>query len=319
MIKRLSRFLFGTLRGRLILSVAIVHAMMMTLFLADLTVRQRDLLLDRQIDEATALSQTLATSSAGWIAADDIAGLQELVDAQQQYPEILFAIIVDKEGKVMASFDKSKLGQFMLDLPDEAHQTVLSSSPALVDVITPAVVGAYQVGWVRIGIGQKVASEKMREITRNGILYAFTAIIIGSVIAWFMGRQISERLYAVQGTIDAIRSGNQQARSLIGGTDEAAILAREFNSMLDELEERNTDLHVSEERYRSLIQKVQTAIVVHNGQGQILTSNTFAQELLGLSDDQLLGKALIDPDWHFIREDGSVLPVSEYPVSLVLS
>jgi PAS domain-containing protein len=70
---------------------------------------------------------------------------------------------------------------------------------------------------------------------------------------------------------------------------------------------------------RSLIQKVQTAIVLHDGQGRIRNCNLLAEELLGLSTDQLLGKSLADPDWHFLREDGSVMPVAEYPVSLVFS
>jgi len=68
-----------------------------------------------------------------------------------------------------------------------------------------------------------------------------------------------------------------------------------------------------------LIRKIRTAIVLHDAQGRILDSNPLAQELLGLSADQLAGRALIDPDWHFLRADGSVLPVAEYPASLVLS
>jgi len=91
--------------------------------------------------------------------------------------------------------------------------------------------------------------------------------------------------------------------------------------------QRQIDVHLhtlealreSEAKYRSLIRKVQTAIVLHDGQGQILDSNPLAQKLLGLSEDQLLGKALFDPGWHFLREDGSVMPVAEYPVRLVLS
>jgi len=62
-------FLFGTLRGRLIIGVAVVHAVMMTLFITDLTVRQRGMLLDHQERDATALSQTFSTSAALWIAA----------------------------------------------------------------------------------------------------------------------------------------------------------------------------------------------------------------------------------------------------------
>lgn len=75
----------------------------------------------------------------------------------------------------------------------------------------------------------------------------------------------------------------------------------------------------NEKKYKSLIKKVQTAIVVHDGQGRILDSNPLALRLLGLSSEQMLGKSLIDPEWHFLREDGSVMPVDEYPVSLVLS
>ena len=78
-------------------------------------------------------------------------------------------------------------------------------------------------------------------------------------------------------------------------------------------------LKESEAKYRSLIRKVQTAIVLHDGQGQILDSNPLAHELLGLSEDQLRGKSLIDPEWHFLREDGTIMPVAEYPASLVLS
>ncbi|MDA8429742.1 MAG: PAS domain S-box protein [Geobacteraceae bacterium] len=74
-----------------------------------------------------------------------------------------------------------------------------------------------------------------------------------------------------------------------------------------------------EARDRSLICKVRTAIVLHDGQGRILDSNPLAQELLGLSAEQLLGTSLMDPEWHFLREDGSRLPVAEFPVSLVLS
>ncbi|HEX9023870.1 MAG TPA: PAS domain S-box protein, partial [Geobacteraceae bacterium] len=209
--------------------------------------------------------------------------------------------------------------RYMLDLPREARQTVLSGTPALVDVAVPAMIGGHHVGWARVGIGQKAAGEKLAEITRNGAVYALAAILIGSLIAWLMGRRLTDRLYAVQETIDKVRSGNRLTRSSLAGADEAAVIAREFNSMLDVLAERDTELRDSEERYRSLIRKVQAAIVLHDGQGRILDSNPLAQELLGLSPDQLLGKALIDPEWHFLREDGSVLPVAKYPASLVLS
>jgi PAS domain S-box-containing protein len=319
MLNRLSRFLLGTLRGRLILSVAAVHAVLMALFVFDLTARQSAMLMDRQIEDATALSQSLATSAAGWIVANDVAGLQELVDVQRRYPEVLFVMLADREGRVLADTDASRRGLYLRDLPGAVRRTVLAETPALVDVAVPAMIGERHVGWARIGIGQKAAGEKLAQITRNGIAYALAAIFIGSFVAWFVGRRITRRLYAVQETFDAVRSGNHLARSTLVGDDEAAAMGREFNAMLDSLAQRDAELRASEEKSRALLEKVQAAIVLHDGQGRILASNPLARALLGLSDEQLLGKVLIDPDWQFLREDGSVAPVEEYPVSKVLS
>ena len=95
---------------------------------------------------------------------------------------------------------------------------------------------------------------------------------------------------------------------------------RKFQETLEEkVREQTAELRASEKKYQSLIRKVQTAIVLHDVQGRILDSNPSAQRLLGLSAEQLLGKSLIDPHWHFLREDGSQLPVAEYPVSRVLA
>ncbi len=73
------------------------------------------------------------------------------------------------------------------------------------------------------------------------------------------------------------------------------------------------DLEESERRYRTLIQRIQAAVVVHGADAQVLAANRKAQELLGLSDDQLLGKAVTDRAWQFFRPDGSVVPPEEYP------
>lgn len=74
----------------------------------------------------------------------------------------------------------------------------------------------------------------------------------------------------------------------------------------------------SEQRLQVLIDHVQTAIVVHAGDSSIEFANPSAATLLGLSQEQMLGRKSIDPAWHFVREDGSPMPVDEYPVSRVI-
>jgi PAS domain S-box-containing protein len=78
-------------------------------------------------------------------------------------------------------------------------------------------------------------------------------------------------------------------------------------------------LRESEEQYRTLLQKIEAAVVVHGADTRIVTCNSKAQEIFGLSEDQLLGKTTIDPAWHFTREDGSILPPEEYPATRVVA
>lgn len=78
-------------------------------------------------------------------------------------------------------------------------------------------------------------------------------------------------------------------------------------------------LKESESKYKELLHILNSGIVVHAPDSSILFSNLQAQKILGLNEKQMLGKEKIDPYWKFIREDGTALPLNEYPVSRVIS
>jgi len=234
-LTNIRNFMFGTLRGRLILGVALIHAVMMTLFIIDLTMRQSKMLLNRQVEEATALSQLLSTSAALWIASDDVSGLQELVESQRLYPELMFAIFTDEHGLILAHTETDKCGLYLLDLPSLSNKSVVTKSTEIIQVLTPAQLDNRQIGWVSVGVSRLATADKLAKIKVGGVFYALMAITIGSLIAWWMGIWFTRRLYAVQNTIAEVRKGNYQARSKIEGTDEAASIATEFNVLLNTL------------------------------------------------------------------------------------
>lgn len=75
----------------------------------------------------------------------------------------------------------------------------------------------------------------------------------------------------------------------------------------------------SEARYLNLINHSNAGFVVHAPETRVLQCNATACTLLRLTRSQLLGKAALDPVWQFRREDGSVMPLEEYPVQRVLA
>jgi len=78
--------------------------------------------------------------------------------------------------------------------------------------------------------------------------------------------------------------------------------------------EAKEQLEKDTERYLGLINNLDSGIVIHAADTSILSNNQRAAELLGLSEDQLKGKVAIDPQWKFIYEDSSHMPINDYPV-----
>ena len=79
-------------------------------------------------------------------------------------------------------------------------------------------------------------------------------------------------------------------------------------------EERRQRLEESEERFRGLVENLQVGVLLQSPRAEILLSNQAALDLLGLTEDQLLGKTSRDLDWNVIHEDGSPFPNEEHPV-----
>jgi diguanylate cyclase (GGDEF)-like protein/PAS domain S-box-containing protein len=86
----------------------------------------------------------------------------------------------------------------------------------------------------------------------------------------------------------------------------------------EQLELKHQTLINSEKQHRSLLEKLHTAIVVHAPDTSIIFSNSRAATMLGLNEDQMLGKYVFDPAWSFVDEAGVKLHSDHYPVNRAL-
>ncbi len=78
-------------------------------------------------------------------------------------------------------------------------------------------------------------------------------------------------------------------------------------------------LRINEDRYKGLLNNLEAGIVVHAPDTSIIMSNFKASELLGLTNEQMMGKKAIDPAWKFVDLENNTLSLEDYPVNKVLT
>jgi PAS domain S-box-containing protein len=77
-------------------------------------------------------------------------------------------------------------------------------------------------------------------------------------------------------------------------------------------------LRESEEQYRSLFAAMAEGAVLQAADGTIVAWNTSAERILGLTADQMAGRASLDPLWRSVHEDGSPFPSETHPAMVAL-
>ena len=73
-------------------------------------------------------------------------------------------------------------------------------------------------------------------------------------------------------------------------------------------------LKASEDKFRLLVNDMQVGVILQSPNAEIIMCNPKALILLGLTENELLGKTSFDADWNVIHEDGTNFPGETHPV-----
>jgi PAS domain S-box-containing protein len=99
--------------------------------------------------------------------------------------------------------------------------------------------------------------------------------------------------------------------------DKNGKLVRYIGSTLDITDQKIAEeaLINSKTKYSNLVRDTQVGLLIQGPKTEMLLCNNKALELLGLTEEQLLGKTSFDPYWKVIHEDGSDFPGTTHPIA----
>lgn len=95
-----------------------------------------------------------------------------------------------------------------------------------------------------------------------------------------------------------------------------------FCSVINDITQRKQveqRIKQTNKQLEELIGNLKAGVVVHRADTSIILANKEAENLLGLTHDQMLGKEALDPAWCFRYEDGTPMRLEDYPVNKVIA
>lgn len=285
-----------TIKNKLILSIALIHAVLMTVFVIDLTERQKAFLLEESFHSTKALAETLAINATPWVLSNDLAGLEEIAQSQSQQTYLNFAILTNTSGEVLAYYHRNpkktnKIGHF-IEVAENDPYSPNNPNPSsivnidnldVIDISIPIMLNQNQLGWARVQMSRENIHKSIQLITLEGVLYATLAILVGGFFAWLMGHRLTKRIQQLIHITHQIRMGKRNLSIDLGSKDELQDLAHNFEDMLKVLENSESMLFNAKEEAEITLKSIGDAVIVIKPDGKISYMNPIAEVLTGWS------------------------------------
>ena len=254
MINKIIAFFTTSIKRRLIITITFVHVFLMSIFVYDLINKQEDFLKKQNIEQVKSLSNMIERNSISWVLSNDFLGLEELIYSISKYPNLEYAMVLNKEAKVLAHSQKELVNLYLSDNisldffnSQKIEPSILVQNDAIIDYISPIIMENQHIGWVRIGLNQDLTLENLKSIFPEGLFFIFLAIVIGYLFSYFLAKNITKDLYDLIKIANQTATGDKKQRSKVylNRKDELGILSKEINKMLDKIEEDEKKLEIT--------------------------------------------------------------------------
>ncbi len=254
---------------------------------------QRNILYEHSSKSAFDLAQTLAFSSASWVLANDVVGLQEVLKGAANTTNLKFAAVLSPRGEILASTQPEFIGRFFDDtisrtlLAKSAQPQTLLDQNNLIDVAAPIFANDSFIGWVRVELSRDTQNRELRVMVISGLVIAAFLVVTITLIAMALARRLTSELNHLTAVAIDAEHGRVFCREGTTRSDEVGVLARHLYQMLDAIEAEKQAKFASEARFRKLVQVLPIPLGEASKDGGIRAFNDCFEQTFGYSHEEI--------------------------------
>lgn len=299
------------LRTKLVISVVCLVVLLTLLVMVVVEYRERKAIEGQVQKRGLTIAGNLAAVSTNALLTYNFVTLEQHVERLAHEEDVVYVIILDREGRVAAHSERSDLqGQHLTDpmarqaaaaldrlIQVGADPHDLRSPETILEVAVPVFPTAERDKWgtVRIGISLRGMHEEIQQTRLTISLLGVVTALLGGLAALVLARRITSPLEQLRHGAMAVAGGDLAHRIDVSSADEIGELAGTFNQMTSDLQvqraalqQANLDLdtqlkEVSKlERYNDRILKSMTnGLVSLNLEGRVVKWNDMAARITG--------------------------------------
>ncbi len=289
-----------TLRARLLLGAVLVIAPIMAGVFVLVDWHQRAAIVEEMERRGDVIARSLAAVSQGPLLLYNYTALEQNVARVADEPDVVYAIVLDADGRVAAhSASSDRVGQVLKSPVDvEAARTLTAlmqetsvSRQSVLDFAVPVLVSGQKWGTVRVGVSKKRMEAELFRTRSELAGLTLLMLLVGSAAAALIARRISRPVQQLAEGAVAVARGELNQRIEPGTLDEIGRLAAAFNHMASEVAQQRAALEAANAELRrgfeeltdlktytdNILASLTTGIVTVDLEGRVVTLNPAAE------------------------------------------
>ena len=246
----------------------------------------------------------------------DDPGLRSILQSSLYSENVLYAAIVDVDGRVIAqSLEGLKLpeGEDLSALLDRSSMSQLAAiytgQGRTLELRQPLLRGDMQFGSIRIGISTLLIRQTLKDALAPAAAAALGALGISVVVATLLAQLLLKPIHVIRSGLTRLGKGEFGVQLDLNQHDEFGELGTFFNTISEQLSADRSQMAGQVANLESAVEHLEDAVAIVNAQGQLMFANPAMRTLLpAASAGAALGDVL--PEDHPLRRLGEQTLVS---------
>src|SRR2546430_274945 len=244
-------------------------------------------------------------------------GLQAQLKSAIGSPAIYEVTIIDKDGIVLVSSDKSEEGKFHLGRSPISglmqrgflHKvTVLRGKPRIYEYSSPFKAGGQPFD-IRVAISTGLLLAEISPSLQTSGIFALAALAISTLLAAVVSRATLEPLQDISAQLDRISAGQYDAPSpevtgFAGSGDELGLVSRKITQVGQQLRGVHEIFSTMRENMNSVMAGLEDGLLLFTRDARAVMVSPAAEKFLGAPAGEFLGRRVTDifPPGHPLHD-----------------